>query len=145
MRSGRNGKIGRFRVELELANYQDLILAKNAVLPRERVRRARIKGVVDCGATRLVLPKQVVDHLGLAPVRTIGVMYADKRRARRDEVNDVWLQLLGRDGTFTAIVEPRRDDALIGALVMEQLDLIIDPVTERLKPRDPRGIIAEIE
>ena len=42
-------------------------------------------------------------------------------------------------------VEPDRDSALIGAIVLEELDLVVDCVTEMLCPRDPRHIISEIE
>jgi hypothetical protein len=46
---------------------------------------------------------------------------------------------------FSAIVEPDRDSALIGAIVMEDLDLLVDCVAQRLAPRDPDQIISEVE
>ena len=51
--------------------------------------------------------------------------YADGRRATRPVVSNVWLQLLGRDGVFSAVIEPDREDALIGAIVLEELDLLV--------------------
>jgi hypothetical protein len=42
-------------------------------------------------------------------------------------------------------VEPNRTDVLIGAIVLEDLDLLVDCRTQTLRPRDPGGIIAEIE
>ena len=52
--------------------------------------------------------------------------YADNRRQKRQVVSHVWLQLLGRHGVFSAVVEPAREDALIGAMVLEDLDLLVD-------------------
>jgi predicted aspartyl protease len=130
---------------MEVANYRDIILAEAGNLSPDKVRRVRIQGVVDSGAVRLVLPKKVVDELGLEKAGTVGVRYADNRRARRAKVKDVWVKLLGRESTFNAIVEPKRQDALIGALVMEDLDLIVDCVSQKLKPRDPKEIVSEIE
>jgi hypothetical protein len=52
---------------------------------------------------------------------------------------------LGRHGNFVAIVEPKRTDALIGAIVLETLDLLIECVTQTLQPRDPSGMTSEIE
>jgi predicted aspartyl protease len=101
--------------------------------------------VVDSGATRLVLPQKTVELLGLSRVGTVSVRYADQRRARRTKVRDVWLKLLNRDSTFTAVVEPKRKDALIGAIVLEELDLVVDCVSQTVHPRDPKRIIAEIE
>jgi hypothetical protein len=52
--------------------------------------------------------------------------------------------LLGRRSTFTAVVEPSREDVLIGLIVLEALDLLVDSDTQTLRLRDPDGIIAEI-
>lgn len=46
---------------------------------------------------------------------------------------------------FNAIVEPQRDSALIGAIVLEDLDLIVDCTTQQLVPRDPERIVSAIE
>ena len=101
--------------------------------------------MVDSGATRLVLPEVVVKRLGLPLGATVNVRYADGRRARRRAVKGVFVQLLGRDGIFTAISEPKRDTALIGAIVLEDLDLLVDCVGRQVVPRDPRGETFEIE
>jgi len=137
--------VGRFSVELEVANYGDLSLMQRGVLPPDQVRRETIQGVVDSGATKLVLPQALVKRLGLPLGDKIQVRYADGRRAEREGAEGVYLQLLGRHGTFTAIVEPRRKNALIGAIVLEDLDLLVDCTAQRVVPRDPRGAIYEIE
>jgi hypothetical protein len=58
--------VGRFSVEFEVANNDDVALARRGVLPAAQVRRETIRGVVDSGATMLVLPQAVVKRLGLA-------------------------------------------------------------------------------
>jgi len=137
--------MGRFSVEFEVANYDDLILMEHGLLPPDQVRRETIQGLVDSGATRLVLPQAVVKRLGLPPGGPILVSYADGRQARRAGAKGVYLKLLGRDGTFSAIVEPRRKTALLGAIVLEELDLLVDCTTQRVVPRDPCGATAAIE
>ena len=141
---GGNG-LGRFSVEFEVANHEDVIRARDGTLPPDQVRRETIQGVVDSGATRLVLPQAVVKRLGLPLGNKIIVRYADGRRAERAGAKEVYLKLLGRDGTFTAVVEPRRKTALVGAIVLEDLDLVVDCTAQRLVPRDPRGLTSEIE
>jgi predicted aspartyl protease len=143
----RNGvdDVGRFSVEIEVANYGDMEVARRGLLPPDQVRRETIKGVVDSGAVRLVLPEAVVKRLGLPLGDPIPVKYADGRRARRKLVKGVFAQLQGRDGTFTAIVEPKRETALIGAIVLEDLDFLVDCTNHRLVPRDPSGPLSEIE
>jgi predicted aspartyl protease len=137
--------VGRFSVEIEVANYGDLALAERGLLPADQVRRETIHGLVDSGATRLVLPEAVVKRLGLPLSTAVNVRYADGRHAKRRAVKGVFVRLLGRDSTFTAICEPKRETALIGAIVLEDLDLLVDCVTQQVVPRDPDGETFEIE
>jgi predicted aspartyl protease len=141
---GANG-VGRFSVEFEVANNDDLALVRRGLLPADQVRRETIQGIVDSGAAKLVLPQAVVKRLGLPLGNPVKVRYADGRRAQRREVKGVYLQLQGRDGTFTAICEPKRETALIGAIVLEDLDLLVDCLAQQVVPRDPTGAIYEIE
>jgi predicted aspartyl protease len=145
MRSEGVHSVGRFTVEVEVGNYGDLELMRRGLLPPDQVRRETIRGVVDSGATKLVLPEAVVKRLGLPLSDRIRVKYADGRKAQRRAAKGVYLKLLGRDGTFTAISEPKRETALIGAIVLEDLDLLVDCVDQRVIPRDPSGATYEIE
>jgi len=138
-------RVGRFSVELEVANYADLIRAQDGTLSADKIRRRTIRGMVDSGASKLVLPEAVVKALGLPLGDKVKVRYADGRQAQRREAKGVFLKLLGRDGTFTAISEPKRETALIGAIVLEDLDLLVDCTAQQVVPRDPRGAIYEIE
>ncbi len=72
------------------------------------------------------------------------ILATSNATATRDTVT-VHVELLGREGIFTAVVEPKRRSALIGAIVLEDLDFIVDCTHQRLIPRDPRFIVSEIE
>ncbi len=137
--------VGRFTTQFEVANNDDVTDVRRGILDPSKVRRQVLSGVVDSGATRLVLPAKTVKQLGLPVERKVKVRYADDRTADRDAAENVYVQLLGRHGVFTAIVEPRRRTALIGAIVLEDLDFIVDCTSQRLVPRDPRFIVSEIE
>ena len=137
--------MGRFAVEFEVANLTDVTLAEAGLLAPDKVRRAKIQGIVDPGATRLVLPQSVAKALGLKKTGTVTVKYADGRTAVRPTVQGVQVDLLGRRSIFTASIEPRRQTALIGAIVLEDLDFLVDCTHQRLVPRDPKTIISEAE
>lgn len=137
--------VGRFSVEFDVANHRDLIAAELCALPPEQVRRTRVSGVVDTGATRLVLPGHVVQRLGLPEKGRVTVRFADNRREERDIVSEAYVQIGDRTGVFSAVVEPGRTDALIGAIVLEELDLVPDCTAQKLVPRDPNGLFAEID
>jgi clan AA aspartic protease len=137
--------VGRFSVEVELANDRDLAFAQAGVIRPDQVRRARVRAVVDTGATRLVIPEELAKRLGLEISGTIKVRYADGRIAERPVARYIHLSYGGRDSVYSAVVEPGRESALIGAIVLEDLDFVVDCTSQRLVPRDPDKIISEVE
>lgn len=138
-------EMGRFEVEFEVANNIDVVMAGQGQLDPKDVRRVRISGLVDCGATRLVLPASVVEELGVPKAGTTKTKYADGRISQRDVVDEVRVTLLNRSRVFDAIVEPKRQTALIGAIVLETLDFVVDCTIQKLVPRDPKQIVSELE
>jgi predicted aspartyl protease len=137
--------MGRFSVEVELSNYEDMIDAKAGRIAPEKVRRVRIRGVVDSGATRLVIPASLVQTLGLETVGSAKVRYANGHTSERAITQYLHLAYGGRQGVFSAIVEPDRESILIGAIVLEELDFLVDCGAQRLVPRDPNQIVSEAE
>jgi predicted aspartyl protease len=137
--------MGRFSVPFVIANNRDVVQAAPGVPIPAGVKHLVLSGVVDSGAARLVLPQRAVDELQLQGHGETKVRYADGRRETRSVVTNVWLQLLGRDGVFSAVIEPDRSDALIGAIVLEELDLLVDCTTQTLRRREPDSILTEIE
>src|SRR5689334_18194810 len=109
--------MGRVTADLILANEQDITLAERGVLPPERIRRVAIQGVVDTGATRLVLPEGVIAQLGLPQVGEVTVRCANHVRETRPLVKSAHLQIQNRASTFTAVSEANRSDAFVGAIV----------------------------
>jgi len=137
--------MGRFSVEVELSNYEDVIRARLGQLLPGDVRHVRVRGVVDSGATRLAIPASVATELGLETSGSTQVRYADGHTADRNIVKYIHLAYGGRDSVFSAVVEPARESILIGAIVLEELDFLIDCVAQRLVPRDPKQIVSEAE
>jgi predicted aspartyl protease len=137
--------MSRFYVTFEVANNDDLAAARRGNLDPAKVRRVSMQGLVDSGASRLVLPKKVAEQLGLEITSHVKVKYADGRIAKRPVVQGVHVALQGRDSIFKATLEPKRDTALIGALVLEDLDFLVDCEKQRLVPRDPKFILSEEE
>jgi hypothetical protein len=133
--------VGRFSVEFVVANNRDVLRLQPGNRMPNGVRHVVLSGVVQSGTARLVLPRRVVDERDLQDDGETTVRYADQRRL----VSNVWLELLVRHGVFSAVVEPDRDDAQVGAIVLEELDLLVDCATQSLRPCEPDSILTEIE
>src|SRR5437868_1330606 len=134
--------VGRILTEVSLANNQDVQLWKAGVISAEKVRRTQLQAVIGSGANYLVLPTAAAKALGLSKAGEVTVRYADGRSCSKDVVEQVELELLGRKGTFRALLEPDRTTALVAAIVMEDLDLLVDCGKQIVFPRDPKGIVA---
>jgi len=114
--------------------------------PLQDIPPADVQAKVDTGATLLVLPQAVADEFAFPVIRKQSVKYANEETAERDVVWGVEVELCGRKGIFEAVVEPKKKYALIGAVVMESLDLIVEPRSLGVYP-NPRSDLpmAEIE
>jgi predicted aspartyl protease len=137
--------MGRVTLEVMVTNNRDLQLAEAGVLPREKVRSFHLQAVVDSGSTHLVLPADVAERLDLHRAGEITIRYADRRSESRPLVDQVQLEMLGRQSTFRAVLEPNRSTALVGAIVLEDLGFLVDCKNNKLTPRDPSGPVAEVE
>lgn len=139
------GLMGKVVVDVKLVNSADKVRAADGHLPADQIRSVTVKGIVDTGAAMLVIPESAARALGVAKISETSVRYADHRRATRDVVGNIDLELCGRVNPFTAVVEPSRPDALVGAIVLEALDLIVDCRRQVVEPRDPNIMTTEIE
>ena len=127
--------MGEIRSRVALENQRDRILAEAGHLDLARVRRIEIDALVDAGALMTLLPQDVVEALGLPLDGNIIVTLANEERVELPRARLLSLTLSGRQWDTDCLVGPPQCEALIGQLVLERLDLIIDPVTRRVSPR----------
>ena len=119
------------------------IKLRNALTDSEAVE---LNSKIDTGATLLVIPGEIAKEFGFSLIRRQTVKYANEETAERDVVWSVEVEICDRKGVFEAIVEPNKRYALVGAVVMETLDLIVEPRGLQIYP-NPRSKLpmAEIE
>jgi clan AA aspartic protease len=109
-------------------------------------KSVEVEAVIDTGATMVVLPKNLVQELGLEKIEDVRVKYADGRVERKEVYGVVRLELKGRVGNFDVLAENEEAQPLIGQIVLERLDLIIEPSTRKLipNPRSPDMPMIEV-
>jgi len=124
--------------------FYETILVRNVLIGGEPVE---LSVKVDTGATMLVLPGWLQQQLQFPVIRTQMVRYANEETAEREVVYGIEVTLCERKGVFEAVIEPEKRYGLLGAIVMEALDLIADPRSQKLyvNPRSPQIPMAEIE
>jgi clan AA aspartic protease len=104
-----------------------------------------MEGLVSTGATLLVIPEEVAAFLGLPTVGKRRIMLADGRIRSFPVVGDLRIEILGRDMSTDAVVMPIGTTLLIGQVVLETLDLVVDPKSRDVlgNPAHPDGPLAE--
>ena len=107
---------------------------------------AEVEAVIDTGATMLVLPQSVVDELGLRKTGDRRVKYANNQTRVKPVYRGVILSIKGRDGIFDVLAEVEGSEPLVGQIVLEALDLVIDLTTKTIipNPRSPDMPMVEI-
>ncbi len=111
---------------IELANREDQILANAGVIKPDAVRRVTVEeALVDTGATRLSLPRPLIEQLGLTPVGNTRTPTANGIAARTI-YSEVRFTVLERAGTMEVTDLPENAPVLVGHMVLEMLDLCLD-------------------
>lgn len=95
------------------------------------------QALVDTGALHLCIPESMSRQLNLAAERVRRVTFVDGRSVEVPYVGPVRVEIAGRTCFVGAMVIG--EEVLLGAIPMEDLDLMIDPARQQVVPRDPRG------
>ena len=124
--------------------FYETILVRNILKGGEPIE---LTVKVDTGATMMVLPGWLQEQLQFPVIRRRLVRYANEETVEREVVYGVEVTVCGRTGVFEAVIEPAKRYGLLGAIVLEALDLIADTRSQRLyvNPRSPDLPMAEIE
>ena len=124
--------MGQLHVPVTLHNARELVLARLGHLDPAQVHTLETEALVDTGAMHLVVPDALAVQLGLLRLRTQAVTMADGRDGVYDQTEAVTIELLGRSFDVSALVMGHT--VLLGAIVLEGLDLAVDPIRQRLMP-----------
>jgi len=105
-----------------------------------------IEAIIDTGATMSVLPMDLIQKLGLEKIDEVNVRYADNSVKRKEVYGWVILEIAGGKAVFDVLAESEGAQPLIGQIVLERLDLVIEPSTRKVipNPRSPETPMIEI-
>ncbi|MDZ7289793.1 MAG: hypothetical protein ONB44_06805 [candidate division KSB1 bacterium] len=109
-------------------------------------KSVEVDAVIDSGATMLALPQDIVDQLALRKNREVKVRYANNHVEDKSVYGVVEVELLGRVGNFDVLAEPTGASPLVGQVILEVLDLLIDAKSRKLipNPASPEMPMVEI-
>lgn len=109
-------------------------------------KSVEVEAVIDTGATMLVLPQDIVEELNLRKMREVKVRYVNNKAEVKPIYGVVTVEIQGRAGEFNVLGEPEGSQPLVGQVVLEQLDFLVEPTTRKVmpNPRSPEMPMVEI-
>lgn len=127
--------MGEVRISARLRNFVDVALAERTGGSLEQIPTSQLDCLVDTGALMVLLPEDEVGKLGLTRGGRVIVTYADDRREELPTARGLEVTILGRTMVTDCVIGPPLCEPLIGQLVLEELDLVVDCARRRLGPR----------
>lgn len=125
--------MGRVMTRIQVENLSDVMRSAIGEIPAEQVRRIELEALVDTGATLLCLPISKISELGL-PLHEQRRATTAKGDVVRGIYQAVRLTLLGRTCSIDVMELPEGTPPLVGYLVLENLDLVVDPKSQTVVP-----------
>ncbi len=125
--------MGRVLTAVKVSNFGDVLT------DRAEVRSIEIgDALVDTGAAMLSLHRDQIEELGLRFLRKVRVKTANGS-PERNVFGVASVEIQGREGEFDVLEVPDDVPALVGYLVLEQLDLVADTSARKLIANPAHG------
>lgn len=102
----------------------------NPIKPRKAVR---VRMLVDSGASFSVVPRAVLDALGIRPRGKRGFILADGSEMER-RMSEATFEFQNERATSPVIFGEKGDAPLLGVVTLETMGLILDPFQRQLRP-----------
>jgi clan AA aspartic protease len=125
--------MGLVYAEITLKNGDDVAGARAGHITGGEIRAVTIDALVDTGCGSLVITEEVRKKLGLSAQGTRWATLADGAQQAYSLTEPVEIHWKNRDSVCRALVVPDADKVLLGAIPLEDMDLIVDPLRQQLK------------
>lgn len=125
-------EMGLVYAEIDLANGGDMYLFRQNLLGEEKIKQVTVNALVDSGAYMLCINENVKAQLDLPVIEKQFSRLADETLLELEVVGPVEIRFENRSTTVRAIVLPGNLEVLLGAIPMEDMDVLIDPKRQRL-------------
>ena len=117
---------------ITLKNSNDVGNFQQGFIKESEIRKTSVKALVDTGARTLVINNEVLSTLGLAIIGKRGSELADGSWQDFQITAPVDILWEDRETSCRAIVAPDSSEVLLGAIPLEDMDLIVDPFQQKL-------------
>lgn len=119
--------MGLIYAELELVSAGDMELVRRGYIKKSEIKREKVKALVDSGAYMMCINEHIKTQLDLPVVDTIEAELADGSIQKMEVVGPLIINFKNRTTSCNAAVLPGESEVLLGAIPMEDMDVVLVP------------------
>jgi clan AA aspartic protease len=124
--------MGAVYADITLKNAGDVINVRRGYISEEQVRETAVRAMVDTGAGTLVINEAVRKELGLTVLEVREATLANGEKANCKIAEGVRVHWKERSMLCEPWVLPDAEEVLLGAIPLEDMDLMVDPAERKL-------------
>ena len=137
--------MGMVYADVELINGLDEGNARRHIIGEDEVKRFPVNILVDTGSYMLAINEDIQEYLQLPVVDSKKAQMADHRIINCDVVAPIVLLFKNRRFTGSAMVLPGNSEPLLGAIPLEEMDVLIHPLKQELIVNPEHPLYAQLK
>jgi clan AA aspartic protease len=124
--------MGLVYADIEVINGDDLALVRNKIKGEDEVRRMHVNMLVDTGSIYMCINESIQEQLQFPILEQRKGQLANGHIVEYDVVEPVEVRFKNRRCTVNAMVLPGENEPLLGAIPLEDMDVLIHPHRQEL-------------
>lgn len=124
--------MGLVYADIELINGEDITLAKRNIIGEDEIKHMPVKALVDTGSYMLCINEDIQEQLKFPLAEKRSGQLANGSIVEYDVVSHVELKFKNRRTMCNAMVLPGNSEVLLGAIPLEDMDVLIHPQRQEL-------------
>jgi clan AA aspartic protease len=124
--------MGLIYAEIELINSEDIVLARRFMIGEEEIKKLKINMLVDTGIVYMCINETIQAQLQLPVVEKRKGQLANGSIVEYDVVGPIEVKFKNRRCSVDAMVLPGDNEPLLGAIPLEDMDVLVHPYKQEL-------------
>jgi clan AA aspartic protease len=124
--------MGVIYASIELINGDDLALLRRHIIGEDEIKRIKVNMLVDTGSVYMCINETIQQQLQLQVLEKRKGQLADGSIVEYEVVGPIEVRFENRRCSVDAMVLPGDNEPLLGAIPLEDMDVIIHPYKQQL-------------
>lgn len=139
--------MGLVYADIELINSADVEMARRHIIGEEEIKRIRLSMLADSGAYMMAINENIQSQLELPFIEKRKAVMADGSVQEFEVVGPVMVKFANRTAVCNAFVLDGNSEPLLGAISMEEMDVLIHPLRQELivNPEHPNYAVLKMK